>query len=67
MFDGLSLSGDEAWSRGLNLWPLTLCLKSLPGLFGDEDLVQDWSVSRRGNLTAVDSLSSNTQDQHAAK
>jgi len=42
LFDGLSLSGDEAWSRGLNLWPLTLCLKSLPGLFGDEDLVQDW-------------------------
>jgi hypothetical protein len=44
LFDGLSLSGDEAWTKGVNLWPLTMCLKSLPGVFGDEDLAQEWCV-----------------------
>lgn len=42
MFDGLSFSGDEAWTKGINLWPLMLCLQSIPGVFGDEDLLREW-------------------------
>lgn len=42
MFDGLSFSGDEGWTKGMNLWPLNLCFKSLPELFGDEELLSEW-------------------------